>query len=394
MKLLFINYGTLPLPPVKGGAVEHLIDMFLIENEKNYFHDITVVSIYDKEAEKITKNYKRCKFEYIKLDGFIDKLNRVGRHLINKLPFTYVGNAYIRKVIEQIDNFERYDAVIIENAPEFGLILRKLVKGKLILHLHNDYLNKDTKLSKKIFNCFDEIYTLSEFVGNRVRQISKSNKVQTLYNGVDLQLFNKENYSKNKRDIKKKYRISEDDIVIMYSGRLVPEKGVKELIQAFLRMPKKKNIKLLIVGSAKYGETVADGYFSSLKKLSKQNPEQIIFTGYIPYNEMPHIYSIADIGVVPSLCNDGFNLTVVEFMANSIPVIVSDRGAMKELITPDCGIVVPTSKGDFSEQLSYAIQLLIQDKNKYELMKRNALQRSKMFSKKNYCNRFNYLLNR
>jgi len=391
MKLMFINYGALPLPPVKGGAVENLIDMFLRDNEVNHTYDITVVSIYDETAQKATKKYKNCKFEYINLDNSFDKLKKVGRHLINRLPNIHIGNAYISKVKRQIKNFNEYDAVIIENAPEFGLLLRKLVRGRLILHLHNDYLNEKTKLANKIFDCYDEIYTLSDFVGNRVREISDSNKIQTLHNGIDLEKFNKSLYDTS--TIREQYGIEKDDIVIMYSGRLVPEKGVKELLQAFVDLPRKQKIKMVIVGSTKYGRTVFDEYLSSLKKISESYNNQVIFTGYIPYEEMPKLYSIADIGVIPSLCNDGFNLTVVEFMANSVPVIVSDKGAMNELITSECGIVV-SSKVDFSKEINMAIELLLSDKEQYKLMKQKALQQSKIFSKKNYCERFNNLLSR
>lgn len=391
MKLMFINYGALPMPPVKGGAVEHLIDMFLRDNEVNHSYDITVVSIYDEQAKDHSLKYNNCNFEYISLASRYDKTRKIARHLINRFPKIHIGNAYISKVIRQIKNFNEYDAVIVENAPEFGLLLQKVVKGRLILHLHNDYLNKKTKLANKIFESFDEIYTLSDFVGDRVREISDSNKIKTLHNGIELDKFNDK--SRVTSTIRQQYGIEKDDLVIMYSGRIVPEKGVKELLQAFVELPKKQKIKLVIVGSAKYGRTVFDEYLSSLKKISEPFNDQVIFTGYIPYEEMPQLYSIADIGMVPSLCNDGFNLTVVEYMANSAPVIVSDKGAMNELITPECGIVV-SSKMDFPKEITKAIELLINDKEKYNSMKQKALNQSKKFSDKNYIRKFNFLLSR
>ena len=407
MKLLFINYIALPIPPVNGGAVENLVDMFLQYNEEHHFHDITVISIYNHEAEKIAKSYKYCKFIYIKLDKLSDKFNRIIKYMINRVPFFHVGNAYISKtknILKKQDDYKKYDAIIIENAPEFGLILRKIFSGRLILHLHNDYLNKNTKLHKKILDCYDEVYTISNFLKKCVSTIYQHEKIQTLYNGIDLERFNKSLYDSNL--IKKSYNVSENDFVILFCGRVVPEKGVKELLTAYSMIENKKNTKLVVVGSAKYGETVHDSYYNDLLKISQPFSQNIIFTGFIPYSDIPPLYSIADVGVIPSLINDAFNLTTVEFMANSVPVIVSDWGAMSEVINADnnnindnnadnndCGIVA-YSGNNFEKNIREAIEKLIKNKDMFMDMKKNAYKKSKFYSKEKYCERFNYLLER
>lgn len=390
MKLLFISSGALPLPPVKGGAVEHLVDMFLKENEKSHSYDITVVSIFNEEAQSVSKDYTNCKFHYIHSDDVLYKIDKLGRYVINRIPNLYIGNAYLKRLQSCVKDFDQYDIVIVENAPEYGLVLRSLVKGKLILHLHNDYINKDTKLGNSILACYDEVYTLSNFVNDRVAELSPSSKVKTLYNGVDLNRFSKDLY--NNIGIRKKYGIEEDEIVVMYCGRLVPEKGVKELVEAFISLPKREKIKLMIVGSARYGSQISDKYLNSLQEISSLHEREVIFTGYIPYEKMPEMYAIADIGVVPSLCNDGFNLTVVEFMASGVPVIISDNGAMKELINEECGIVVP-SNVDFVKELKQAINSLVEMDGNYGAMMNAAIAQSKLFSKEKYCQRFDYLLN-
>ncbi|WP_337133525.1 glycosyltransferase family 4 protein [Priestia megaterium] len=390
MKLLFISSGALPLPPVKGGAVEHLVDMFLKENEKSHSYDITVVSIFNEDAQIASKDYTNCKFHYIHSDDVLYKIDKLGRYVINRIPNLYIGNAYLKRLQSCVKDFDQYDIVIVENAPEYGLVLRSLVKGKLILHLHNDYINKDTKLGNSILACYDEVYTLSNFVNDRVAELSPSSKVKTLYNGVDLNRFSKDLY--NNTGIRKKYGIEEDEIVVMYCGRLVPEKGVKELVEAFISLPKREKIKLMIVGSARYGSQISDKYLNSLQEISSLHEREVIFTGYIPYEKMPEMYAIADIGVVPSLCNDGFNLTVVEFMASGVPVIISDNGAMKELINEECGIVVP-SNVDFVKELKQAINSLVEMDGNYGAMMNAAIAQSKLFSKEKYCQRFDYLLN-
>ena len=57
MNILIINSGELPLPPVEGGAVEGLIDIYVkyLQHEKNM--SLTIYSKYTKEAQQVTKNY-------------------------------------------------------------------------------------------------------------------------------------------------------------------------------------------------------------------------------------------------------------------------------------------------------------------------------------------------
>lgn len=388
MRLMFINYVCLPLPPVRGGAVENLIDMFVKENEYTHKHDITVFSIYDSKASYEAERYKYCKFEYIEIKSIFDKAGRIIRHLINRLPKVYVGNAYIAKVIRRIKkNVSEYDAVIVENAPEFGLPLYRAAKGKLVLHLHNDFLSKDTKLARKIFDSYEKIFTISDYIKSRVETVSVSNKVQTLYNGADTAKFNKALY--DAQAVRGLYDIKDDDTVILYSGRLVREKGVKELITAFTLLPKKENVKLVIAGSAKYGSTVEDSFLCELEELAKS--ENVVFTGYVDYKDMPKIYSVADIGVVPSLCNEAFNLTVIEFMASAVPVIVSDRGALNEIVDKSFGIVVK-SGNSFVRELVNRLNFLIRNKDIRIEMGEAAFKRAKNFDKQIYCDRFNYLL--
>lgn len=391
MKILFVNFSAQPIPPAKGGAVENLVDFFIRHNEVNKKHDITVVSIYDKEAEILAKNYKHAKFIYIKLGTLKDKTGRIIRYAINRFSKIYVGSAYLSKAMAAIkDEINNFDVVIVENAPEYGLILQKFAKGKLVLHLHNDLLNDKTKRAKKIFGCYKAIFTISDFLKEKVNTISHSDKVYTLYNGMDVEYF--KNYSIDKSKVRAKYGIKDDDFVILYSGRLVPEKGVKELLLAFSKLENKNNLKMVIAGSARFGKMVKDKYFFELQKIASQCGGNVIFTGYIPYDSMPQLYKIADIGVIPSLCNDSFNMTVIEYLACGVPIIISDMGAMHEIAGDECAKVAKT-EGNFVLNLKNEILSLINSENERERLSKKGLERVMNFNKDNYCDSFNYLLN-
>ncbi len=384
MKLLFINYQALPLPSVKGGAVEYLIDSFLEYNEERKLYEITAYSIYDETAEHESKKYKHTNFKYVKITGLWDKLNRAVRHIINKYTPFYIGNAYITKIIKEEKDFNKYDAVIIENAPAFGLKVRKKFNKKLILHLHNDYLNKNSKKSVKIFDCYDEIYTISNTLGTIVKEINKSDKIHTLYNGISL-----ENFKKNgkRNEIRNKYGIEKDDFVFMYSGRITSDKGVYELAKTFSGINCDK-IKLLIAGGTGYSTNVPNDTF---RKIVSLDDNRIIMTGFIPYSEINDIYQAADVGVIPSVCQDAFNLTVIEFAANGIPLIISDQGAMKELVNDKCAIIAEYDENAFSDNLKNAMEAMI--KRDIQVMGAEAEKIAEKFSIENYCKRFEFLLN-
>src|SRR5574344_2008481 len=82
-KIAIVNNGELPVPAVKGGAVECLIDLLLNENEKYGKFHFEVYSIYDKNAEDASKKYKYASFVYIDVDSVSAKLKYIWTRLIN-----------------------------------------------------------------------------------------------------------------------------------------------------------------------------------------------------------------------------------------------------------------------------------------------------------------------
>ena len=188
------------------------------------------------------------------------------------------------------------------------------------------------------------------------------------------------------QEIKKKLKLSQDDIVILFTGRLVEEKGIKELIQAFNKLNNDK-LKLIITGDINPRNYKLKMFVHELKKISNKN-KNIIFTGYINYHKIPLYYNIADVGVIPSIWEEPFALTVIEHLAAGHPVIVSNSGAMPELVNNNVAIVVNKSF-NFVNNLSEA---LLKVKSNTTNNKRLCILQAKKFDKSNYINRFIELL--
>ena len=240
-------------------------------------------------------------------------------------------------------------------------------------------------------DCYDEIYTVSDFIKRRVNEIKPTNKIYTLYNGVNTNVFHKEVYKDKYYELRKQYHIREDDIVFIFSGRLNASKGIKELMEAFVELPKEIHAKLMVVGSAMFGETVIDPFLLELKRIAERKKDDIIFTGYVDYDCIGEVYSIADVSVVPSIGTDAATLTAPESMATGIPVIISDSGGINELINEDCGIIIKRGQ-NFVADLNKVMLKLAKDKDLREKMGYAARMNALKFDNKVYYKNYNKLL--
>ena len=115
--------------------------------------------------------------------------------------------------------------------------------------------------------------------------------------------------------------------VFLFCGSLSRRKGVDLVARAFVRLVRDvPNVQLRIVGDGELRE--------SLRRTLKPVSERVEFTGFTPWDQLPMVYSDADVLCVPSRY-DGWGLVVPEGLASGLPVIASDRmGAALDLIKP------------------------------------------------------------
>ena len=389
IKVLLINYGPKPLPAVCGGGVETLIESFYSNCSNNI--NVTVASCYNKSAKELSDKYSNVSFIYIKTNVLF-KVQQIIRYIINKYSKHYIGNAFIYYLNKYTD-FNNYDVIISENGVDYGRYLRKKYKGKLVLHLHNDFLNKNIENSILIKESYDQIWTLSKFVYDRVNEVVGKTKVRILYNGVNLSDFSQKSLNEREKN-RNIYNISKKDFVFAFCGRFVEEKGILQLIKAFegvnLKYP---NSKLLIIGDYKK----KNDYTNLL--LEYKSNKNIIFTGQIDHNELPKIMDIADVGIAPTVhlnkffskgkyngfC-EGFNLTLIEFMGLGKPVIASNSGGMPELVTDMVGLLVNCNENHLEEELVLSMEKYL--KNSISLESNNIIKNAENFSEEKYCRLF------
>lgn len=377
-KIALITVGMNPVPAIKGGAVENLIQYFLDANELIHKYDIVVYSVYDLDASKIACKYKYTTFYFIKTNSFLFKIKRVFRAVFNHC-FYYTGNEYLVTIQNLMDKKE-FDLIFVENFPMAPLLLRQKYKVPIVLHIHNDWINIDNKYSMAIYNSTDMIYTVSDYIKDRISAAVKSkDKMITLYNGVDCLRFSAMKNNESYFSLRQKYRIKDNDIVFIFSGRMHPDKGIKEMLIAFSNLRLYNNVKLLLVGASSYAESKDSLYFKEVRILANNLKDRVIFTNYISYDEIHLYYHLADVFLSTSMCNEALSLSVIEAMAASLPIIAFRSGGIPELLNNDNSILIDKDK-NLLFNLENAMSMLIENPGLREKMGRESFELSKRFT--------------
>lgn len=379
-KLAFIMSGDLPMPPINGGAVETLVNSILKSKKVNEKYTIDVYSCKCDGIEN-NNNNQSVRYLYVDENGILNKIKKIIRFIINKNSKKYIGNLYIANLIKQYSSeLSKYDYVVVENRPEYALVLKEYVNGKLIFHAHNDFLSKNKKRLNDIANIYDYFFVVSKYIGKRICEIPGINKekVKLLYNGINIDKFQTD---VNVDEERKKWGLTDTDIVFLYTGRLVKQKGVMELVKAFNSINNEK-YKLLIVGSVGYGKTICDKFTRRLNKLSKNN-SNIVYTGFIKYDDMYKIYKIANFGIVPSVWEDPCPLVVVEHLASGNPVIITKSGGIPELVNNKCSIIVEKNE-NLVDNLLKAMELVM----KKEFDFKDCIEQASKFNEEQYISNF------
>ena len=387
MKIAILTSGILPIPAVQGGAVENLLDFVLEYNNKHHLHDMTVFSVWDDKIKGHPALQSDINhYEYVKVTSWRAKIAKNLCYLLfGEKYYHYTIEYFFRKAWKRLQK-NHYDIILLDNRPGYALDMRVPDGTKLFLYLHNDLLNNTTKGYKEIYNKATRILTVSNYISSCVKTINPDDtKCFPILNGIDIRAFSPNIPSYITRS---QLGLDEDDFVMVFSGRVTKEKGVSELIDAIIQLKQYKKIKLLIIGSSFYGDaTREDSFIKNLKQKAEIIKNRILFTGYIPYSQMPQYLKISDIAVIPSLWDDPFPTTVLEAQAMGLPIITTRLGGIPEEVTEDNAILLDTDD-QFVDQLAKAILDLYEHPEKRRDMSEASLKRSKLFSKERYAREF------
>ena len=336
MKIAIICSLWLPVPAVKGGAIETLVEIICKENEIYRELDIDVYSIYDDDAIESSKSYKNSKFIYSCKNKKYMIIKNKFVSLCRKIFKININYAYAEEITKKID--DSYNKVIIEGDASLILpISKKVNKEKLYFHIHHNPLSTNHAEFRKEISSVNKVITVSNFISKGINKCMSQEKenVQAvvLRNCTDVKKFNVNNYKQERNKLRDKYNIKDNELVIMFTGRPVPQKGIKELLIAFKELCNKyNNVKLVIVGNSGFGKEIKTDFDNQLEEISESIKDKVLFTGFIHNSKMPQIHAMADIAVIPSIYDDPAPLVVMECMASGLAVITTDSGGIPEYV--------------------------------------------------------------
>lgn len=397
--------GGYPIPAVNGGAVSCLIEEFAWCNQQDYQSDLTIVSFYNKKAKDVAQKYSNTEFVWIKpnlickildktLYFFVKTFFKKRKTISYKTCFSLLY--YINKSSKLIKKLKSDYVILENNIPLAKIIKKSKYNGKFFYHFHN--------IPRIAFGCLDVFkkctgfITVSDFISKSIQKESSaigkipSEKCHCLYNTIDTDLFHKISNENELFKLREKYNLTIRDKIILFAGRLSEEKGLKELIEAFIDI-NNDEYKLLIVGSLLHGENRRNKYIVEIQNIAKKS-ENIIFTGYIPNDQLPSYYSLANIVVLPSIWEEPAGLTMIEAMACECTVLTTASGGIPEYVGSDA-ILVDKDEATIPENLKKFILSYfdnVQSFRQYSANSRNRIVEN--FDRKNYLKKLvNILIN-
>ena len=211
------------------------------------------------------------------------------------------------------------------------------------------------KLMIWFYNQMDMIYVPSRTTGKELIEKGIPESKICLYpRGIDIQRFHP---AKRNGFWKNNYRLADQELKLLYVGRISKEKNLGVLVQAFKQIEKlTPDIRLILVGDGPYRK--------EMQKALKGS--RVLFTGELTGDALAQAYASSDLFVFPS-STDTFGNVVLEAQASGIPVIVTDRGGPKENLKPaQSGIIVPA---DNARALSDAVIQLCNNPRQLDRMK-------------------------
>ena len=264
------------------------------------------------------------------------------KKLINKVKIKSLRKAinYMFSVLRSLANsiyFMRLASVIINEkvniihinngmnnlAPVIAAIL---LRRKFIVHFHG--METPGFIQRVLIKKTPKFIAVSEYIKNGlIKRGFPADKIIVVPNPV----LTKPVSSDLIDNSLKKYFLSVNDRIFGIVGRIVRWKGHVEFLEAAkVVLESVPNSKAMIIGNATDGDTL---YQERIFKIAKSSTlkDRIIFTGYVEDVEV--YYNILDVCVHTSIEPEPFGLVITEAMSHGVPVVASDRGAPKEIIS-------------------------------------------------------------
>lgn len=313
MRMALICTEKLPVPPVRGGAIQTYIDGVLPFLEAR--HAVTVVG---------------------RTDPTLPDREWAGGVRYVRISADDGPEAYANGVAAFLAT-EPWDVVACFNRPAFVERIAAAAPGaRLVLSLHNEMFQPERLLprqARQVLALVDAVVTISDFIGRGIARLYPefAGKVRTIRSGVDLDRFNPGPHPAE-AFLRDWYGLHGRPVILSV-GRLSAKKGIHLVLEAMERVQlTHPDAVLLQVGSRWYGRDDEDDYVRAIKRQAAALGEAVRLKGYVPYAEIDGYFALADLFVCASQWEEPLARVHYEAMAAGLPIVTTDRGGNAEVV--------------------------------------------------------------
>lgn len=296
----------------------------------------------------------RC---YQRIDGIdVYWLSSWRRWRTARYDFSYLSPLYLFALRSR-----RVDITHVHSNP-FHLLASARSNAR-VLHFHNSPVKCSPRYDQALARAHTVI-CCSHFIGRQLTDVVTypASRIHVIHNGVDCEQFARV----DRAAARAAYGIPDGQVVLLYAGRIGPEKGLLVLIESLEQMVAfGGEIPLLLVaGSGTLGYEAHQAAWNDLRSYEGEVRQRasrlpVRFLGNVPRRDLPRLYRAADVFVCPSIYDEPFGMVNVEAAAAGLPVIASAAGGIPEAVIHErTGLLV--APGDASA-LSDAIRRLVSD---------------------------------
>lgn len=351
-RILLVPPPELPVPAVQGGAVETLVTHLIRENERRGCLDLLCASIPDPAAAEQAKALRHTRMLYVARPRGARRywpLVFIERCFGIAAPY----DPWYQKVqLSLALELPPPDLIVAEggNLTQCSAISRMFGRGRCLAHLHGQ-----TACSHTMDDIYGGVLALSEFIRDDYLKTSSLDRQHAyiLHNCIDTARFTP---GAPDAALRASLGFAPEDFIVLFCGRLEPDKGIHKLLEAMAAVDDAR-CKLLIVGSPFFGRTQSSPFLRKLEQQAHALGDRVRFTGYVPNENLPDYYRLADLVCVPTLVEEAAGLVAVEAMGCGRPVLATRSGGMPEYLQGSQAILVDRGP-ELAAQLSWAIRML------------------------------------
>ncbi len=379
--VIFGGLGTFALElTLKQKSFKNDISVFTInhQNQLEVYQKMNGIDVYRPKTVDFSSSFKLFADYELRAwgDNFSFFSDVAGYNLVSA---NFLVNELVKNQNKKFDLIDAHDWLGVLG----GLVVKKELSIPLFFHIHSTEVGRSIgsgshnikEIEFQGGQRADCIITVSYAMKDELEKLGyPEDKIRVCWNGVDPDKYDPEKISvEEKKQIRKKYGILDNEIMLFFVGRLVTVKGVDHLIKAMPKiLDEFPDVKLVILG--------VGGIENQLRELVEKHDlsKNVIFrTEFITETERIKHYAASDCVVLPSIY-EPFGIVCTEAMSMAKPTVVGARGTngFREQIIPEgeqqSGVHV---NGSNPSDIAWGVKQILSDRKNADRIAENARKR-------------------